>query len=386
MDALCSFQRPLQVKIWGYMARESRRRSRRGSQRSGTNRQDPAILPSSPPLDPPKLKQLYSSMLGCRMLLGRVRLLMPQGVFPSDTCVANGHEALEVGALIHLVDEDCVACDKRGYVARFIRGAALRGIFAELGREAQAEKLLGTPNGIRTVDSVLPGSSVAAQMNQLTGAAWAFKLQNKPQVAVFLSSNRSSSPDWLRDAVSFSATYKLPIVHVVENTQGDRLHVANPDRGSRGGEQAALQERLPCFVVDRNDAVAVYRVAQEAIRRARQGHGPAFIECRTCAAPSRSIPTAALTRDGLEDPLTRMEAHLRSKNLWSDKWKTRLVEKFTWQLDQAYRALQAGRETPIVSPGSTLHPSGAGPAQSAEPKVFETPVTRDSGRLAGSRS
>jgi len=325
-------------------------------------------------------------MLGCRMLVERARLLISQGMLPSDTSVMTGHEGLEVGALIHLVDEDCVASDGRGYVARFVRGASPRWIFDDLCREAPGEALLDSPSGNKNVESVLPGSTLAAQMNRLTGAAWAFKLQKKPQVALFLSGDRSSSTDWLRDAVRFSATYKLPIVHVVENTQGDRLHVANLDRGSRSADGASILEGLPCFVVDRNDAVAVYRVAQEAIRRARQGHGPAFIECRIWAAATRSSTTTALANAGFEDPLTRMEGHLRSKNLWSDKWKLRLFEKFTRQLDRASATLRPGWATPVAPSSAATPASGKVLANAGEPNMFEAAVIRDSGRLAGGRS
>lgn len=322
------------------------------------------------------------------MLVERARLLLSQGVFPPDTSVVTGHEALEVGALIHVVDEDCVASDGRGYVARFIRGAPPRWIFDDLCRENQAEALLGRPTGNRKVDSVLPGSTLASQMNQLTGAAWAFKLQRRPQVAVLLlSSHRSSSPDWLRETVCFSATYKLPIVHFIDNTQGDRLHVARPDRGFQRAGGALSPEGLPCFVVDRNDAVAVYRVAQEAIRRARQGHGPAFIECRAWAPPSRSnSANIARTNDSFEDPLIRMESHLRSKNLWSDNWKSKLVEKFIRQLDRASATLRPLAAAPIVSSSSATRASGKGMAKTGETNMFEAPVIRDSGRLAGGRT
>lgn len=348
--------------------------------------QPPLILPSSASLDSAKLKQLYSGMLGCRMLVERTRLLRSQGVFPPDTSVATGREALEVGVLIHLVDEDCVASDGRGYVARFIRGAPPRRIFPDVCHENQAEALLGPPTGNRNVDSVLPGSTLASQMNQLTGAAWAFKLQRKPQVAVLLSSHRSSSPEWLPEAVCFSAIYKLPIVHLIDYAQGDRLHVARPDPGSRRADGASSPEGLPCFVVDRNDAVAVYRVAQEAIRRARQGHGPAFIECRAWAPPSRSSSATALTNDSFEDPLIRMETHLRSKNLWSDNWKSKLVEKFIRQLDRASATLRPLGAAPVVSSSTPTPASGKGMAKTGETNMFEAPVIRDSGRLAGGRT
>ncbi|HWG86231.1 MAG TPA: thiamine pyrophosphate-dependent enzyme, partial [Candidatus Acidoferrales bacterium] len=69
------------------------------------------------------------------------------------------------------------------------------------------------------------------------------------------------------------------------------------------------QKFLPAITVDGNDVVAVYRVAEESTRRAREGLGPSLIECR-------------LETGG--DPLAFMESYLRQRNLWSDVWKEEL--------------------------------------------------------------
>jgi TPP-dependent pyruvate/acetoin dehydrogenase alpha subunit len=65
---------------------------------------------------------------------------------------------------------------------------------------------------------------------------------------------------------------------------------------------------LPIIIVEGSDSVAILRVIQECARRARQGHGPALIQC--------TRPSA--------DPLEFLEEYLRKRNLWSDVWLERL--------------------------------------------------------------
>jgi pyruvate dehydrogenase E1 component alpha subunit len=98
---------------------------------------------------------------------------------------------------------------------------------------------------------------------------------------------------------------------------------------------------IPTLVVDGNDVVAVFRVAQEAIRRAREGHGPSLIECKTQRWPTPLAtpkPNPSIQSPGSrppDDPICCMETYLEKKGLWSEAWKERLVSSFTKQLDAA---------------------------------------------------
>ncbi len=384
-----SFSAKFAGKIKSVMARKHKKVVQPSRRRSKQTRTAPPILPPPASLDATKLKQLYSTMLGCRMIAERARLLVSQGMLPRDISVITGHEAPEVGALINLVEEDCVASGRREYLARFIQGTQLRRIFAELcARQAgAAEGRCVVSSASRNVDMVLP-DSFNAQLNLATGAAWAFKLHQKPQVAVaFYGDNFSSTDSW-REAVSFSAAYQLPLVHIVENHGGDEAGGTEPAGQSQEAGAGSRDNALPCFVVDGSDVVAVYRVAQEAIRRARQGHGPALIECRS-SAPGSPLRTASAERGAFEDPLSKMEAHLRWKGLWSDKWKAKLVQRFTRDLERASafasRNSKSSRRPGSDAPASGSSASMSGEAATGKSNVLKDAGVRDTARLAGSR-
>jgi TPP-dependent pyruvate/acetoin dehydrogenase alpha subunit len=78
---------------------------------------------------------------------------------------------------------------------------------------------------------------------------------------------------------------------------------------------------FPSIPVDGSDAVAVYRVAFEALYKARIGAGPTLI---TCKYDRQS-----------QDPLVHAENYLKKKGLWSDEFATRVVKGFSQELENA---------------------------------------------------
>ena len=61
---------------------------------------------SNPLISHEKLRQLYSTMLKCRLLEERTRILEEQAGLENDRSTSVGMEATAVGAAIHLRPED----------------------------------------------------------------------------------------------------------------------------------------------------------------------------------------------------------------------------------------------------------------------------------------
>jgi TPP-dependent pyruvate/acetoin dehydrogenase alpha subunit len=338
----------------------SKRGRHQKSRQTAKKRREPLTTQNPIAFDADKLKQLYSTMLRCRMASERARLLARQGNLFEDLGAATGHEAAEVGALIDLLADDCVAPGRRDLTACSIRGTPLKTIFAQLydrrlgpNGSALARHRNGVPQTM-----IAPAFSLSAQLNLVTGVAWSMKRHGKPGVAVAFSGDDSASLGFWRDVVRFSAAHKLPIVHIVHNNAGDGSVSA---RLSRSTEDSAANTQLglPTFTVDGNDVVAVYRVAQEAVRRARQGHGPALIECQTYRWSSRlgtdaaSRPSSPEELEQATDPLARMEAHLKERGLWSDRWKGKLVERFNKEIDRAVEFAERSAPGPVDQTGAS---------------------------------
>ena len=81
-----------------------------------------------------------------------------------------------------------------------------------------------------------------------------------------------------------------------------------------------------------NDLVALYRVAHEAIKRARQGGGPTLMDCKL------RHRSRQLNHDRSEtDPVARMERYLATRKLFSQDWKRQIVRAFKVELDAAVK-------------------------------------------------
>ena len=85
----------------------------------------------------------------------------------------------------------------------------------------------------------------------------------------------------LSEVMNMAAIWKLPVIYVCEvNGFGEYTRteeVTAPAPFTARGEAFGI----PSTAVDGNDVLAVYQVASEAVRRARAGEGPSFIQSNT---------------------------------------------------------------------------------------------------------
>lgn len=313
------------------------------------------------PISEEKLKQLYSTMLKCRMLEEKARMLFKQGKFAGNYYAAVGQEATEVGCAIDLKPEDTVAPSHRDFIANFIKGAPLNLMYSQLyARSASPDKGRSSPAhcGYAPLNVITPASTIAAQLNIGTGVALAYKMQKKPFIAMAFSGDGSTSLGFWHEALNFAGVQNLPIVYVIQNNRWAESVNINLQTKVEDLSVKAQAYGFPGITVDGNDVVAVYRVAQEAIHRARTGGGPTLIECKTYRWYGHSEIDPAKYRSPEEveewkakDPIPRMEEYLKKKNLWSDGWKQKVQEDFNKEIDAA---IEFAESSPFPEPVECL--------------------------------
>jgi len=240
----------------------------------------------SSPSNGETLRKLYAALLRCRLVQEHMGLS-----HSTEYELTPGHEAVTVGTTADLGTEDTIAASTRNLAALVARGVSF-------------EKLL-------TEHDDLPGSITGASLpedpfNLGTGIALAHKLQRKQNVVVALCEKKIVSLDPWHEALKFAGVHKLPILYVVKS---GAPHEQTSDGQPAYLEQFSFMARdygFPGIVVDGRDVVAVWRVAQESIHRARKGAGPTLIDCRTELA---------------RDPLEHMEHYMRKRSVWDQEWK-----------------------------------------------------------------
>jgi pyruvate dehydrogenase E1 component alpha subunit len=141
-----------------------------------------------------------------------------------------------------------------------------------------------------------------------TGAALALKEAGNKRVALAYTRTGTASrtePSWAA-ALRYAAQARLPLIAVC-------LAPEQPARAGRPGDltfatlhKLAAPLHLPVLTVDGADAVALYRVMQESVLRARQGGGPAVLWC---------VLPAPTDRSATADPLRRLTTYLAARGL-----------------------------------------------------------------------
>ena len=248
------------------------------------------------PISSEKLKQLYTMMVKLRNLEER----RSSGTRTRKFLGQN--EACEVGSIVDLQPEDIIVPMPQQGIARLTS----RAPFSELHRSGYNTHTIQTREKSW---NILAAQPFRLRLSLATGVALAHKARRADAVVVAFS--RADEIPQSEDALFFALDRCLPIIYVQLDDGG----------GWRKNAHLKSWQPDPTFTtipVDRTDVIAVYRVASEAIDRARRGIGPTLIQCIDFQLPSRkNQPHDA----HCSDPLSYMESYLRSKNLWSPELK-----------------------------------------------------------------
>jgi pyruvate dehydrogenase E1 component alpha subunit len=143
-----------------------------------------------------------------------------------------------------------------------------------------------------------------ADVERSAGFALTQKTKKSGKVAVVFGGPEHGQA-WL-DALEVAREHRLPMIFVSELREE-----APARRGARKASGAELEPgtELARIIVDGHDVVASYRVAHEAVERARKGRGATLIECTAFRIPGQRR----------QDAVASMEQYLRGKGLLGSK-------------------------------------------------------------------
>jgi pyruvate dehydrogenase E1 component alpha subunit len=248
-------------------------------------------------------RHLYVTLL-------RTRLLRQHNRLAGSAAPVVAREAIVTGTVTHLEESDAVMPVAGDRLAALARGHGLRRVIAAT-----------PPSGVIASASV-PGilaSTPIAEARFAIATGYAMAHQGTKDIVLAFSGPGINSLDAFGPSLAYAALHKLGIIFVIETAAGTDLSSA------RHTDPLGLYG-IP---VDGNDVVAIYRVAQEAIHRARRGVGPTLIDCKPW--PLASKPK------GSANPVRRLEQALERRGMPTDKLKARTVAAFKKELSTASR-------------------------------------------------
>ncbi|HEY4136776.1 MAG TPA: thiamine pyrophosphate-dependent dehydrogenase E1 component subunit alpha [Alphaproteobacteria bacterium] len=241
---------------------------------------------------------------------------------PTHLCI--GQEAVPVGVSAHLRADDYAFSGHRSHGHYLAKGGDLKAMYAELyGRETGcalgrggSQHLIDLAAGFVASAPILAGTVPIA-----VGAAFGKRHVKSDAVSVVYFGDGATEEGAFHESLNFAAVHKLPVIFVCENnlySVHSDLSVRQPTDRRIGSFGAA--HGMPGITADGNDIVAVWRLADEAVARARRGDGPTLLEFLTYrwlehCGPGDDINLNYRTQQELSswkerDPIARSEAAL----------------------------------------------------------------------------
>jgi len=262
----------------------------------------------------------YRRMVEIRLFEEKVQELFMEGLVEGTTHLCQGQEAVSVGAIAALRDDDYLTITYRGHGHALARGVAMEACFAELmGRSSGCCKGVGGSMHFTDVSRGLLGAFaiIGAGLPVAVGAAMSSKLQGSDRVAITFMGDGGTNIGTFHEALNMASVWKAPVVFIVENNlYGEYSPLRSTTSVDDIAERAAANG-LPGSIVDGQEIDAVHDAVGAAVERARRGEGPSLLEMKTYRfrGHSRTDPAKYRAEGELEawllrDPITLLGATL----------------------------------------------------------------------------
>jgi TPP-dependent pyruvate/acetoin dehydrogenase alpha subunit len=270
-------------------------------------------VPWESPLIPNKrLRELYTAMAELRLLEEQVPALQRRSKPASRLQINPGEEACRASTALSLLPGDVTSDPAPGIATRFLRGAKLAEIVQDLKSPTSTSK----PPAAELPFALDPERRILLAI----GAALALAANKKEPLALaYIYPGELSLPEW-KPLFRLAAAHSAPIIFVA---------LPSTFASHKPGKLAELSTSagVPGIPVDAADAVALYRVVQESMVRARAGGGPVLMECIPFQLPGQDAQST--------DPVLAMRASLVHRKIADETWFHSVDARFTARLKAA---------------------------------------------------
>ncbi len=299
---------------------------------------------------------LLQQMWEIRMFENKVYELLGRNIIKGASHLYAGEEAVAVGAVAALEDEDLITSTHRGHGHCYARGAALtttpeerqthyNKMMAELcGRATGYCRGHGGSMHIADVEKGNLGATgiVGGNLPVATGAALAQKMQETGRVVLCFFGDGAANTGNFHESINLASLWGLPVVYLVENNKyGMSVPIENATAKLDIADRACAYG-IPGEVVDGMDVLKVREAIGRAVEHARKGEGPSLVECQTYRwyGHSRSDPRAYRTKEEeaawkARDPIPNFAAKLVEEGLVTQEEIDALEAKVEDSIEEA---------------------------------------------------
>jgi 2-oxoisovalerate dehydrogenase E1 component len=235
-------------------------------------------------LDNQALLGFYRQMVLLRRFERTAQAMLKAGELPGFLHLYIGEEATAVGVMAHLRRDDWITSTHRGHGHALAKGVPPKILLAELygkatgccGGRGGTMHLYDPSVGLFGTNGIVAGGMPAA-----VGLGISAKTRGTDQVTVCFFGDGAVNHGSFHESLNLAGIQNAPVVFVCENNlYATATPLTMTTRNTEVATKAAAYG-IPGVAVDGNDVLAVWKVAGEAVRRARAGEGPTLIESKT---------------------------------------------------------------------------------------------------------
>jgi pyruvate dehydrogenase E1 component alpha subunit len=265
-----------------------------------------------------------------------------------------GEEAVAVGAMQALAEEDAVLSTYREHGHALVRGVPARAVMAEMfGKADGCSRGRGGSMHLFDAQRNFFGGNgiVAGGLPLAVGLALAERMSGPSRIVACFFGEGAVAEGEFHESMNLAALWRLPVLFLCENNLYAMGTALERSESETDLALKAASYEMPAWSVDGMDVVAVERAARRAAEMVRGGE-PCFLELQTYRFRAHSMYDPDLYRSKEEidrwrerDPIALFQALLREQGALDDADLDEIERAVADEIDDAVAfAEEAGFE------------------------------------------
>ena len=292
--------------------------------------------------------KMFESMLRIREFEDMVKQIYRDGKLNGHVQTCQGEEAMEVGAIEALSEEDIIFSNHRGHGHYLARGTSPKKIMAEFyGKATGTNKgrsggmyLVDTKRGMPVASGIVGGNICVA-----TGSALASKIKKDNKVTLSFFGDGATNIGFFHEALNMASVWNLPIIFLCENNQYAEATKREQHQKVKKISDRAIGYAMLGITIDGTDVIKVYETVKEAVEKIHQGEGPILIECVAYRLLGHSAGDLGIYRprgekeewEKIYDPIKKYKKQLLKEGMLTLQETEKIEEEIQKEIKEAVK-------------------------------------------------
>jgi len=269
-----------------------------------------------------------------------------------------GEEAVAVGCMQALEDDDAIVSTYREHGHALARGVPMESLMAEMYGKAEgcshgrggSMHLFHAPTRFYGGNAIVGGGLPPA-----VGLALADKLQDRSRVTACFFGEGAVAEGEFHESMNLAALWRLPVLFACENNLYAMGSAIERTESETDISLKAASYGMPAWPVDGMEVIAVEEAARRGAETVRAGGGPVFLELRTYRFRAHSMYDPELYRQKSEverwkerDPIETFSRRMTDAGILTAGQLEEAEREVAAELDAAVAFAEAGTLEPVA--------------------------------------